>query len=141
MIRTRLLPIYSMVFLWLFAFAPIQGNAEVLEVIPADHTNTLPGEPSLLKVTATITGRVTNNAGEALVGATVRAKGSNQGALTDESGSYSITVNDEVTALLVSYIGYETKEVAIDGRTTINISLDEGASSLDEVVVLSLIHI
>lgn len=87
-------------------------------------------------VDITISGTVTNKAGEPLIGATVRAKGSNQGTLTDENGAYELIVPDEVTTLLISYIGYTTQEVDIEGRTEIDIVMNESISQLDEVVVV-----
>ncbi len=83
-----------------------------------------------------ISGRVTNEVGEPLIGATVRAKGTPQGTLTDNEGRYSITVENEVTTLIVSYIGYATREIAIQDRTTIDITLSEDIAQLDEVVVV-----
>ena len=85
-----------------------------------------------------LSGTITNEAGEGLAGATVRAKGTNQGALTDNMGKYRLTVADNVTTLIISYIGYTTQEVEIGGRTVIDIVLAESASTLDEVVVTAL---
>ncbi len=89
-----------------------------------------------LKAEKTINGTVTNEAGEPLVGATIRTKSGNQGALTDEEGRFELTIPDEVTTLIVSYIGYASLEVEIGGRTAIDITLSESVSQLDEVVVV-----
>ena len=86
----------------------------------------------------TITGTVRSEDGGPLVGATIRAKDYNIGALTDDEGKFQITVPDEVTSLLFSYIGYETQEVEIRGRTSIDIVLLESGATLDEVVVTAL---
>ena len=91
-------------------------------------------EPNLDK---TVSGTVTNEAGEPLVGASVRAKGTTSGALTNDAGQYRLTMPDEVTTLIFSYVGYTTQEVEISGRTTVDISLAESTSSLDEVVVVA----
>ncbi|MEM7374824.1 MAG: TonB-dependent receptor [Bacteroidota bacterium] len=92
----------------------------------------------LLKKTLekTISGTVTGAEGIPLVGAAVRARGTNQGALTNEEGKYQITVADEITTLIISYFGYETMDVRLDGRSEINVSLTESAASLNEVVVV-----
>ena len=84
-----------------------------------------------------ISGTVTNSDGEPLIGASVRAKGSTQGALTDENGKFELTVPDDITAVIVSYIGYTTQEVAISGSGSVTIVLETAASSLDEVVVVA----
>lgn len=89
-----------------------------------------------LRAEKSISGTITTESGETLTGATVRAKGTNQGAFTDADGKFTITVSDEVTTLIVSYIGYVTQEVAINGQSEINITLLESASTLDEVVVV-----
>ncbi len=83
-----------------------------------------------------LSGTVTNEAGEPLVGATVIAKGTNKGAMTDAQGKFSLTIPDEVTTLVITYIGYAAQEVQIRGRTTIDITLTESISQLDEVVVV-----
>ncbi|MCB0835484.1 MAG: SusC/RagA family TonB-linked outer membrane protein, partial [Bacteroidetes bacterium] len=83
-----------------------------------------------------VSGTVKNSEGEPLIGASVRAKGSTQGALTDEKGAFELTVPDDIDALIISYIGYETQEVAITG-STVEIVLAESASSLEEVVVVA----
>ncbi|MEZ4829363.1 MAG: SusC/RagA family TonB-linked outer membrane protein [Bacteroidia bacterium] len=86
----------------------------------------------------TVTGTVTDADGQPLVGATVRAKGVNKGALTDERGRFSITVPDDVNTLLVSYIGFETMEVALNGRTDVSVALITSDAALDEVVITAL---
>lgn len=84
----------------------------------------------------TITGRVTNEAGEALVGTTVLAKGTEKGTLTNEQGQFQLTVPDDVSTLIFSYIGYDKATVEIGGRSIINLVMQENTSSLDEVVVV-----
>ena len=89
-----------------------------------------------VKILATITGTVSNAEGQPLAGATVQAKGTTQGAITDEQGKFRLTVPDEVTTLIIFYIGFETQEVAIAGRTSIDIVMKEATSTLDEVIVV-----
>lgn len=84
---------------------------------------------------ASVNGTVMDEEGQPLIGASVRAVGTTVGALTDDQGKFKLEVPDDVTALLISYIGYETQEVAINGRSTINVTMLASASSLDEVVV------
>ncbi|MEM7654742.1 MAG: TonB-dependent receptor [Bacteroidota bacterium] len=89
-----------------------------------------------IKREKTIAGKVTDEEGLPLVGATVLAKGTIKGALTDEDGKYELTVPDEVSTLVFSYIGHVTKEVEIGTERVINMVLPNSVSSLDEVVVI-----
>lgn len=85
---------------------------------------------------ATVTGTVTDKTGEPLIGATVVTKEDpSNGTVTDLYGKYSIAV--EVKGILIfSYIGYDSKEVPINGQSIINMVLEENAEQLDEVVVI-----
>jgi len=89
-----------------------------------------------LALEKSLSGTITSETGEALVGATVRAKGTSLGALTDEQGKFKLTVPDEVTTLVISYFGFMTQEVEIGASSVIDIQLLESASSLEEVVVI-----
>ena len=84
----------------------------------------------------TITGKVTSDTGEPLIGASVSLKGTSTGAVTDASGSFSITVPDEGGVLVVTYIGFLQQEVPINDRSIINIVLQTDAKALEEVVVI-----
>ncbi len=83
-----------------------------------------------------ITGKVTGQNGEALPGVSVTAKGTSLGTATDAGGNFSLSVPDATTTLVFSYVGYQSQEVAIGGRRTINISLTTSQNSLSEVVVI-----
>ncbi|MFT4566637.1 MAG: TonB-linked SusC/RagA family outer membrane protein [Saprospiraceae bacterium] len=83
----------------------------------------------------TVSGTVLDNDGLALIGVNIIEKGNaSNGTITDIDGSYSFTVADDAT-LVFSYTGFETQEVLVSGRTSIDISLLEG-NTLDEVVVV-----
>ncbi|MEM7657170.1 MAG: SusC/RagA family TonB-linked outer membrane protein [Bacteroidota bacterium] len=86
----------------------------------------------------TITGTITSSEGVPLVGATVVGKGTSQGALTDQQGRYRLELDDEVETLVVSYLGFETTEVAIAGQRVIDVSLSEEIQSLEDVVITAL---
>ncbi|MEM6343641.1 MAG: TonB-dependent receptor [Bacteroidota bacterium] len=88
------------------------------------------------KIQQTITGTVKGAEGEALAGATVRGKGTTTGVLTDAEGAYSITLADDVTYLTISYIGFQAQEIAINGRTRIDVTMAVEQSYADEVVVV-----
>lgn len=85
----------------------------------------------------TLSGLITDsNSGEALIAATVLVKNANTGAITDIEGRYSIELPEGATTLVVSYTGYGTQEIEINGRTTINIQLTEGVDIGEELVVV-----
>ncbi|MFK7920990.1 MAG: SusC/RagA family TonB-linked outer membrane protein [Bacteroidia bacterium] len=83
-----------------------------------------------------VSGTVTGDEGQGLVGVSIRVKGTNTGALSGEGGNYKLNVPDGANTLTYSYFGYETMEVEVDGRTTIDVQLVASANSLDEVVVV-----
>ncbi len=81
-----------------------------------------------------ITGKVTDPQDEPLIGATVIVKGTQTGVSTDFDGNYSIKAAQGQT-LVVSYVGYKTKEVPVKG-STVNVVLNDDQTILDEVVVV-----
>ncbi len=84
----------------------------------------------------TISGTVTDENGNRLPGASVIAKGTTVGTITDINGSYNLSVDDDVQTLVFSYIGYLQEEVTINGRSVIDISMTADVSQLEEVVVI-----
>lgn len=86
----------------------------------------------------TITGTVTDDSGETLIGATILAQGTTTGTVTDFDGKYALTVPDGATVLVVSYTGFATEEVAIGVSDVIDVTLTESAEQLTEVVVTGL---
>jgi iron complex outermembrane receptor protein len=84
----------------------------------------------------TITGKVTDRKdGSPIIGASIKDKNSSAGASTGGDGSFRINIPESATALVVSYVGYTNQEVSITGKTSINVSLAESATTLSEVVV------
>nr|WKN35770.1 TonB-dependent receptor [Tunicatimonas sp. TK19036] len=85
----------------------------------------------------TVTGKISDTAdGGGLPGVNVLVKGSSTGTVTDINGDYSIRVSDTNATLVFSSIGYMTQEVPLNGRTSINITMEEDVQSLDEIVVV-----
>ncbi len=82
----------------------------------------------------TISGTVSDDSGLPLPGATVLVKGTTTGVSTDFDGKYSIKANQGAT-LVISFVGYTTREVKVGASNTINIKMSEDAQALDEVVV------
>lgn len=85
-----------------------------------------------------VTGKVLDAGGLPLIGASVQLKNSSVGSVTDLNGDYSIEVPDENAVLIFSYVGYEEQEVALAGRTYIEVTLLESTAALSEVVVTAL---
>ncbi len=85
----------------------------------------------------TVRGNIIDETGESVPGATVLLKGTSNGTVTDIDGYFSLSVNDiNNDVLVISFIGYETKEVAVAGQTVINIKLNTDVTELEEVVVV-----
>lgn len=82
-----------------------------------------------------VTGVVSDTDGEPLIGATVRVKGTQNGVVTDLDGQFSVDVPQEGALLVISYIGYDTKEVKATGQP-LKVVLDSNSHALDEVVVV-----
>jgi len=89
-------------------------------------------------IAKTVTGKVTDNNGGALIGVSVLEKGTSTGAVTNQEGNYSITVAGNNSVLLFQHIGYGTKNETVGGRTVINIVLQTQAKEMNEVVVTAL---
>ena len=85
-----------------------------------------------------VSGKVSSSKeGVALPGVSVQVKGTNTGTNTSADGSFSVNASSDAT-LVFSFIGYKTQEIKVGNQSVINISLDEDAQSLDEVVVTAL---
>jgi len=83
--------------------------------------------------TKTVTGTVTDSEGEAVIGATVAVKGSSRATMTDVNGAFSIAAEAQ-SVLKISSIGYTDKEITVGNQTRIHVTLEGGATELDEVV-------
>ncbi|MGC1515630.1 MAG: carboxypeptidase-like regulatory domain-containing protein, partial [Maribacter sp.] len=81
-----------------------------------------------------VSGTVSDSSGP-LPGASVLEKGTTNGTQTDFDGNYTLEVEEGAT-LVVSYIGYKNQEVAVNGRSTIDFTLEEDAQALEEVVII-----
>ena len=82
-----------------------------------------------------VKGQVTDKNGDGVIGATVKVKDAQAGTVTDYNGNFSLNVQKAGT-LVVSYIGYLTKEIAFTPGQMLNITIEEDATALDEVVVV-----
>lgn len=83
-----------------------------------------------------VKGRIVDSTGEAIIGASIQAKGTSTGTITDIDGNFSLSVQ-EGQLLVISYIGYQSVQIKAE-RKTLNITLKESDIAIDEVVVTAL---
>ncbi|WP_125723072.1 SusC/RagA family TonB-linked outer membrane protein [Flavobacterium ustbae] len=84
----------------------------------------------------TIEGKITDATGMSLPGVNINEKGTKNGTSTDFEGSFKINVSNSKAILIISYLGFQTQEVSVAGKTKINVSLAEQSNALTEVVVV-----
>ncbi|NMH86026.1 SusC/RagA family TonB-linked outer membrane protein [Flavivirga algicola] len=83
-----------------------------------------------------VKGTITDNQGVPLTGASIIVKGTSKGATADFDGSYTLTDVDTNGIIIISYVGYKTKEIPVNGQTTLSVQLEEDLATLDQVVVV-----
>ncbi|WP_420153911.1 SusC/RagA family TonB-linked outer membrane protein [Siphonobacter sp.] len=91
-----------------------------------------------LPIDRQITGTVTDEKGAPLTGATIAIKGTTQGSITDAEGKFTLSVPNDQAVLIVSYVGYNKKEITVGSQTVVNVSLAPNDGNLQEVVVTAL---
>lgn len=89
----------------------------------------------VIEAPKTVNGRVTDENGDSLPGASILIKGTSDGVVTDIDGNFTLNVNEE-DILVISYVGYQSQEVLVGTRSTIDVSLEQAYASLDEIVVV-----
>lgn len=109
---------------------PLAGIAAERAPWPAGSAHELSARP-----TQVVSGRITDDKGEGLPGVTVLVKGTTTGTSTGADGAFSLDVPDGAT-LVISSVGFVTQEVAVAGRTTINVTLATDNQQLSDVVVV-----
>ena len=104
-------------------------------VVLLGSSNVLMGADQQQRV---VTGTVTDASNGALMpGVNIIVRGTTIGALTDINGKYSLTVPDAASAILgFSFIGYDAQDVAVSGRSVVDVALSPSTTSLDEVIVI-----
>lgn len=96
---------------------------------------TIFGLQSIVAQTVNVNGTVTDSTGEPLIGVSITIKNGAGGTTTNIDGEYSISVNTDAT-LNYSYVGYLTHQEKVNGRTKIDVVLQENSELLDEIVVI-----
>lgn len=90
---------------------------------------------SLLAQTIQLTGTVSDSKGEVLIGASVLEKGTTNGCITDLDGNFTLNVQPNAT-MVISYVGYISQEIALNGQKNLKVVLKDDSEMLDEVVVI-----
>lgn len=84
----------------------------------------------------TVTGKIIDSAGEPVTGANVRVKGTTTGTISDIDGNFSLQGVPDNATVEISFMGYQTQEISVAGRTTLNVTMAEDSETLEEVVVV-----
>src|ERR1035437_9176444 len=101
-----------------------------INLILPNYSNAQSGNP--------VTGKVTDENSDPLIGATVNIKGSNVSTATNNSGEYSIRVPNKQAILVFSYVGLTAQEIEVGNRNTINLRLLLDSKDMGEVVITAL---
>jgi len=83
-----------------------------------------------------ISGKISDEKGDPVYGASVQVKGTNRIVSTDQQGNFTLSAPSASSRLVVTFVGYDSKEVAVGSRTSINVSLVRANASMGEVVVV-----
>jgi TonB-linked SusC/RagA family outer membrane protein len=114
----------------------MRGAHIILKPNPKANRSTVVAQPTTAVQAFEVSGTITDNEGTPLPGASILEKGTTNGTQTDFDGKFNLNVANANAILVVSYIGYATEEIAVNGQNEINISLKDDAAALEEVVVV-----
>lgn len=131
---SKIIVSHILIFLLLTGFANAKNNSKSSLLMSGKNTS---GFNKKKAAPITVKGKVIDKVtGETLIGVSVKVKNSSVGTVTDTNGNFTLSSIPDNSTLVVSYIGYESTEVAVDGKTTITISLQPSSKDLNEVVVV-----
>ena len=133
--RKELLQFVMSTFLLLFGTSVFSFSADSV----SNNLNVSINEnktETVAKQQHSIKGNITDNYGAPLPGANILEKGTTNGTQTDFDGNFSLTVANQNATLVISYIGFTTQEIALNGQSTLTLQLEESAAALDEVVIV-----
>ncbi|SDJ90442.1 iron complex outermembrane recepter protein [Catalinimonas alkaloidigena] len=116
---------------------PRKEQSELVPPLPRLHARSSPQLAQLRpqSVMQVITGKVVDETGEGIPGVNILEKGTSNGTITDIEGQFSLNVGDGAT-LVISAVGYLSKEVPVGNQTSLSIQLEDDVKALDEVVVV-----
>ena len=109
------------------------SRTPTLSSAPAPHRHVVRTAPAVM-----VTGLVTDENGQGFPGVNIIVKGTSTGTTTDVNGRYALEVEGENTILVFSFVGYQEEEIAVNGRTVIDVKMQPNLQALDEVVVTAL---
>lgn len=109
----------------------------ILDATAASYTAQNPSVEMQQGKTVTVKGKVVDKNGEPIIGANIRVSGASTGAVTDLDGNFTLNVSPRAS-LVVSYVGMKAQTVALAGRTSLEITLEDDSKNLDAVVVTAL---
>ncbi len=116
-------------FLCFWVFSMLSPNMAMANP-NSDYSILTEQQPTTLK------GRVVDNKAEAIIGASIIVKGTNIGTITNMDGNFELNVSSLNLTIVVSYVGYKTLEMPLNGKNNITITINEDNALLDEVVVV-----
>ncbi|XOV93462.1 MAG: SusC/RagA family TonB-linked outer membrane protein [Bacteroidota bacterium] len=108
---------------------------ESIGVYSVGETRILPEVSEQVTVQSSVSGKITDENGEALPGASIIVSGTSSGTTTDIDGNYSLECPDDAI-LIFSFVGYESQEIAVNNRSILDITLSPDLEQLEEVVVV-----
>ncbi len=111
----------------------VMGRQIILSPKDVLKTNTTKSSVAQQRV---VTGKITDKDGKTIPGVNILIKGTQRGSVSDIDGNYSIEVSDPSTVLEFSFVGYESQEIQVDGKSVINVTMTEASIGLDEVVAI-----
>ncbi len=112
-----------------------EGRQIILIRSPYPPRESVVSEEIVVPQLAKVSGKITDEKDEAMIGVTVAVKGTTRGVITDIDGRYEIEVPDENAVLVYSFVGYKPREERVGNRTVIDIRLEAESNQLSEVVV------
>jgi TonB-linked SusC/RagA family outer membrane protein len=115
--------------------APATSSATVLSTVMVERINPLERAQTAPK-DIDVKGKVLDENNEALPGVNILIKGTNKGVVTDREGAFAVSVPNQNTVLVFSFIGYLSKEVPVNGKSLLNVQLTPSVNNLSEVMVV-----
>lgn len=106
------------------------------QILQAKHYYPAGVENEIQQTNKEITGVIKDRTGEPVIGASIRVKGTGNGAMTDIEGKYTLRNVPSDAVLIISYLGMKTQEIEVADRSVINVSLEDASVMMDEVVVV-----